>query len=189
MVKSYRGVQAAPEVEKEAQKVTVADYMSTRLITFRPEQSIDEVINVLLKNKISGGPVVDENNQLCGVISEGDCLKEVVRGKYNNSPNMSGTVADHIGAVVVLAAHDFLEAVVRGKYNNSPNMSGTVADHMAKEVITIAPETNIFDAAQKFLTLKIRRFPVLRHGQLVGQISQKDIMKAVVSLQGETWGY
>lgn len=155
MVKSYRGVQAAPEVEKEAQKVTVADYMSTRLITFRPEQSIDEVINVLLKNKISGGPVVDENNQLCGVISEGDCLKEVVRGKYNNSPNMSGTVADH----------------------------------MAKEVITIAPETNIFDAAQKFLTLKIRRFPVLRHGQLVGQISQKDIMKAVVSLQGETWGY
>lgn len=153
MVKSYRGVQAAPEVVKEAQKVTVADYMSTRLITFSPEQTIDDVIAVLLKHKISGGPVVDENNQLCGVISEGDCLKEVVRGKYNNSPNMSGTVADH----------------------------------MAKEVITIAPETNIFDAAQKFLTLKIRRFPVLRHGQLIGQISQKDIMKAVVSLQKETW--
>ena len=153
MVKSYRGVQAAPEVTKEVQKVTVGDYMSTRLITFRPEQTIDDVIQVLLKNKISGGPVVDEHNQLCGVISEGDCLKEVVRGKYNNSPNMSGRVADH----------------------------------MAREVITISPETNIFDAAQKFLTLKIRRFPVLRHGQLIGQISQKDIMRAVVSLQKETW--
>lgn len=153
MVKSYRGVQAAPDTTVQQQAVTVADYMSKRLITFRPEQSIDEVINTLLKHKISGGPVVDAAGILVGVISEGDCLKEVVKGKYNNSPNMSGKVADH----------------------------------MATEVVTISPETNIFDAAQKFLSMRIRRFPVLRHGQLVGQISQKDIMRAVSQLKNQTW--
>lgn len=152
MVKSYRGV-AAAKPEKERPAVTVADYMSRHLITFDPEQTIDEVITVLLKNKISGGPVIDSENNLCGIISEGDCLKEVTKGKYNNSPNLGGKVKDH----------------------------------MAKNVKFIAPEVNIFDAAQMFLDMKLRRFPVLEHGKLIGQISQKDIMQAVHNLKHETW--
>ena len=136
-----------------AQKVTVSDYMSTKLITFRPEQHMDEVINTLLKYKISGGPVVNSENELVGVISEGDCMKEVVRGKYNNMPNLNGVVAEH----------------------------------MTSNVISIPPETNIFDAAKMFLDKRIRRFPVVNHGKLVGQISQKDIMRAVHNMQSQTW--
>ena len=153
MVKSFRGVPAAPTKTADIQPIRVQDYMSTRLVTFHPDQSINDVMEALLKKKISGGPVVDQDNHLVGVISEGDCLKEVVKGKYNNSPKMSGLVSEH----------------------------------MTQDVITIPPEMNIFDAAQKFLELKIRRFPVLRNGLLVGQISQKDIIRAVRSLKNETW--
>lgn len=152
MVKSYRGVPMAKPAAT-AQKVTVSDYMSTRLITFRPEQHMDEVINTLLKYKISGGPVVNAENELVGVISEGDCMKEVVRGKYNNMPNLNGVVVEH----------------------------------MTSSVISIPPETNIFDAAKMFLEKRIRRFPVVNHGKLVGQISQKDIMRAVHNMQSQTW--
>ena len=54
-------------------------------------------------------------------------------------------------------------------------------------VETISEDTDIFEAAQLFLTKHFRRFPVLRDGKLVGQISQKDIMKAVLSLKSNTW--
>lgn len=152
MVKSYRGI----PVQKPAtapKKVTVADYMSTKLITFRADQHMDEVIEILLKYKISGGPVINRDNELVGVISEGDCMKEVVRGKYNNMPNLNGLVADH----------------------------------MSVNVISIGPETNIFDTAKMFLEKRIRRFPVVNMGKLVGQISQKDIMRAVHKMQSQTW--
>ncbi len=152
MVKSYRGVQMAPETAP-APSVSVSDYMSRKLITFSPEQPMDEVIESLLKNRISGGPVVDENNQLVGVISEGDCMKEVVKGKYNNMPHLSGKVKDY----------------------------------MSTNVISTTPETNIFDMAGKFLELRIRRFPVVDMGKLVGQISQKDIMRAVHRMKSQTW--
>lgn len=135
------------------QKVTVADYMSTKLITFRPEQHMDEVIDTLLKNRISGAPVVNRDGELVGVISEGDCMKEVVKGKYNNMPNLMGFVSQY----------------------------------MSDRVISISPDTNIFDAAQMFLEKRIRRFPVVNRGKLVGQISQKDIMRAVHNMQSTTW--
>ena len=153
MVKSYRGVQVIKDDDSKRQAMAVSDYMSTRLITFSPDQHMHDVIEVLLKNKVSGGPVVDEEGKLVGVVSEGDCMKEVVRGKYNNMPNLSGNVSDH----------------------------------MTSDVISISPETNIFDAARMFLEKRIRRFPVVNRGKLVGQISQKDIMKAFHRMSSQTW--
>jgi len=46
---------------------------------------------------------------------------------------------------------------------------------------------NIFDAANKFLESKRRRFPIVENGKLVGQISQKDILKAALKLKGHNW--
>ena len=141
-MKSYKGVAIAP-AEQEL-PVQVKDYMTKKLITFTPDQSMDDVISTLLKNRISGAPVVDDHGQIIGVISEGDCMKEVVRGKYNNLPAMSGKAADY----------------------------------MSTNVISISSEANIFDCADRFLELHIRRFPVVENGKLIGQISQKDIMRA-----------
>jgi predicted transcriptional regulator len=153
MVKSYRGVGSIKTAEPKIQIVNVENYMTRRLVTFHPDQTMDQVVETLLAKNISGGPVIDDDDRLCGIISEGDCLKEVVKGKYNNSPSMSGKVSEH----------------------------------MATNVITVTPEMNIFELAQMFLTKKLRRFPVLRDGKLVGQISQKDVMRAVIKLQNTTW--
>jgi len=63
----------------------------------------------------------------------------------------------------------------------------TVEKAMATHVETIDGNMNIFDAANKFLASKRRRFPILENGKLVGQISQKDILKAAIQLKGNTW--
>lgn len=151
-IKSYIGKRAKP-AKGSSEQIKVSDYMSRNLITFRPDQSVMEVMNTLIKKKISGGPVVNEKNELIGIISEGDCMKQISNSRYYNQP---------------------MEDI-------------KVEEHMVKDVETIDGEMNVFDAADKFLTTRRRRFPILENGKLVGQISQKDILKAAIKLKGQNW--
>ncbi len=68
----------------------VVDYMASKLVTFTPDTDIREAIDTILKRKISGTPVVDENNQLVGMLSEVDCLKLLLEGPYNDQNGVGG---------------------------------------------------------------------------------------------------
>ena len=153
-IKSFQGARKAQaNSTTETEAVSVSDYMTRNLITFRPEQTVEEVIQKLIQHKISGGPVVNEKNELIGIISEGDCIKQISDNRYYNMP----------------FEHNKIEA------------------HMVKNVETIDGNLNIFDAANKFIQSKRRRFPIVENGKLVGQISQKDILKAAMKLKGHNW--
>ena len=153
------GIKSFLAARKNQKKMTtdvaikVSDYMSTKLITFKSEDKIETVIDTLIKYRISGGPVVNSKNELIGVISEGDCIKQISESRYHNLPMTNNTVEKC----------------------------------MVKNVETIDGNMNIFDAANKFLESKRRRFPILQDGKLVGQISQKDILKAALALKGQDW--
>lgn len=151
-IKSFQGARRTHQ-ETESSPIKVKDYMTTNLVTFKPDQSVENVIEKLIKHRISGGPVVNENQELIGIISEGDCIKQISESRYYNMP------MDH----------------------------RTIEQCMVKNVDTIDGNMNIFDAANKFLNSKRRRFPILKDGKLVGQISQKDILKAAIKLKGQNW--
>ena len=151
-IKSFIGKRAKP-AKGSSENIKVSDYMTTNLITFRPDQSVMEVMNTLIKKKISGGPVVNEKYELVGIISEGDCMKQISNSRYYNQP---------------------MEDV-------------QVKEHMATNVETIDGDMNVFDAADRFLNSRRRRFPILKDGKLVGQISQKDVLKAALQLKGTSW--
>ena len=131
----------------------VSDYMSRNLITFKPDQTIESVMQSLIKHRISGGPVVNDKNELIGIISEGDCIKQISESRYYNMPMQDKTIEKH----------------------------------MATNVETIDGNMNIFDAAKTFVNAKRRRFPIVENGKLVGQISQKDVLKAAMKLKGQNW--
>lgn len=57
--------------------------VSERLIVFRPEQLLSEVIATMVRRSISGAPVVGYGMRLLGVISEYDCLRVVAAGAYD----------------------------------------------------------------------------------------------------------
>ena len=105
MVKSYRGVKA-PNSKPETNSKRVRDYMATKLITFHPDQSILEVMDTLIAKRISGSPVINDKKELVGVISEGDCLKEIAERKYFNSVNLPGKVKDHMSTVLTTISPD-----------------------------------------------------------------------------------
>ncbi|MDB4066487.1 CBS domain-containing protein [Flavobacteriaceae bacterium] len=90
-IKSFQGER---ETKKKVAQPTVLvkDIMTTNLVLFTVEQSIHEVMNAFIKNKISGGPVVDDRGRLIGVISEADCMKEVSDSRYFNMPILDKTV-------------------------------------------------------------------------------------------------
>ena len=117
-IKSYIGKRTKSQKEF-SEKIKVSDYMTRNLVTFRPEQPVMEVIDILLKKNISGGPVVNDKNELVGIISEGDCLKEISDCRYHNLPMEDVRVEKHMiknvetidGNMNVLdAANKFLES-------------------------------------------------------------------------------
>lgn len=75
-------------------------YMSPDLFTFQENQKINEVINIMIRNKITGAPVVNEEGALVGMISEKDCLRVLIDdGYYNNTLN-DRTVKDYMSTEV-----------------------------------------------------------------------------------------
>jgi len=151
-IKSFQGPRNNQQSTEDI-PFKVSDFMTKDLITFRPEQSVEEVIDSLINNKISGGPVVNDKNELVGVISEGDCIKHISESRYYNMPPKDDKIENR----------------------------------MVKNVETIDGDMNIFDAANKFLNDKRRRFPIVEDGKLVGQISQKDILKATIMMKSQNW--
>ena len=61
---------------------TARECMTSRVITFREDQAIREVVKTLLSKKISGGPVVNKEGKLIGLISELDCLRALAGTAY-----------------------------------------------------------------------------------------------------------
>lgn len=141
-------------ISRDVEQILVSDYMTTKLVTFKPSQTIHDVIATLIKYKISGGPVINDKNELIGIISETDCIKHISDSKYYNMPMDN--------------AH-------------------SVENNMVLEVETIDKNMNIFDAATKFISSGRRRFPIIENGKLIGQISQKDILKAALKMKGNSW--
>ncbi|MDB9732496.1 CBS domain-containing protein [Polaribacter sp.] len=152
-IKSFQGKRETNQGKIGAQ-ILVSDYMTTNLITFKSDDSLDHVIEQLITYNISGGPVVNDKNELIGIISETDCIKHISESKYYNMPS---------------------------------DTNNTVGKYMVKDVDTIDKNMNIFDAAFKFISSHRRRFPVTENGKLIGQLSQKDVLKAAIKVKGNTW--
>ena len=64
----------------------ITKYMAKNLITFKRDTEINEVIDILLEKKIAGAPVLNENNEIIGVIDDKDCLHVLVDSVYHNLP-------------------------------------------------------------------------------------------------------
>lgn len=78
----------------------VTKYMAKKLITLTPDTDMRKAIDIILRKKISGCPVVNDKKQLVGMLSEVDCLKIIVEGPYNKEPSRIGTVADFMSTDV-----------------------------------------------------------------------------------------
>ena len=126
--------------------ILAKDIMVTRVITLRAEMDLRDAAKLLLKNKISGAPVIDAANQLIGIFSEKDLMTALIDAVYDEFP------------------------------------ASDVEAYMDPHPRSISEETDLLSIAQIFHDNTFRRLPVVRDGKLVGQISRRDVLRAVVKL-------
>lgn len=140
----------------------VNDIMNTSVKTAHTSTQIRDIASIMCFNKISGVPVVDENNNLVGVLSE----KDILRAMF---PDVEQIMQEGL-------APDFesIEADYRGVLNKQ------VGDLMTQTVASVTPEMPLLKAASMMCAKKIRRIPVTdKNNQLVGIISIGDVHKAI----------
>ena len=90
-IKSFQGHQVG-DLKTTADKVNVSDCMQKNIVTFTEEMSLVEAMKIMITKKVSGGPVVNHNKEVVGIISEGDCVKQISDSRYYNMPMSDVTV-------------------------------------------------------------------------------------------------
>lgn len=132
------------------------DVMTTGAATIRPDASLTDAARLMVEHQISGLPVVDAQDRLVGVITEGDFLWP------EQKPRLVGLLAE--GA-----------ARVASELN-----SRTVSDIMTRDPITIGAETSLEDVVELMNRHKVRRLPVVTQGKVVGILSRSNLMLALL---------
>ena len=102
-----------------------------------------------------------------------DAVHELVEHRIAGAP-----VVDDAGNLVgMLSELDCLKIALHAGYHG--DWGGPVADYMSDGVETVDAEMSIIDLAQVFLDTKFRRFPVMEKNRLIGQISRRDVLRAL----------
>lgn len=106
---------------------------------------------------------------------------EILRAAHNLLKHdiASAPVVDNTGALVgILTERDCIRVVLYAGYHSQHG--GLVADYMSKNVATIDADASVVDAAKLFFGERFHRYPVLENDRLVGQLSRRDVMRALV---------
>lgn len=102
-----------------------------------------------------------------------DAVSFLLKHKISGAP----VVNKEKNMVGILSEKDCLRLLTRGVNNKAPQ--GPVSSFMTKNVVTIPPNMDIYYAAGIFMKNYYRRLPVVENGKLVGQISRRDLLRAI----------
>ncbi len=96
-------------------------------------------------------------------------------------------VVDEGGRLLgLLSEFDCLRIVASAEYEmDAHDAAETVADLMTTRCHCVPPDLDLFGLAYEFVRLRVRRFPVLEDERLLGLVSRRDALRAVVHLRGE----
>jgi len=145
--------------------LTAKDFMTKDVITIKPDVTVEELARLLIKHKISGVPVVNDENQLIGIVTENDLISQ---NKRLHIP----TVIRLFDAFVVLGSSKIKEEIKK-------MTATTVGEICTKKVVTITEETPLQEVATIMSEKKIHLLPVLRNKVVVGIVGKADLVNAM----------
>ena len=135
------------------------DLMTTAPVHVTPETSIGNAISLMLDRGISGLPVIDDAGVVCGILTEGDLLK---RSALNLPSHALPETRDEAFFQTYLETH-----------------GPAVGNCMSRNVISVGPETPVFDLVTLMRSHNVKRLPVLDGGRLIGIVSRCDVIRAI----------
>jgi CBS domain-containing protein len=145
------------------------DVMQTSVISVEPSTPLTQVAQLFLEEEIHGAPVVDEAEQLLGVVSITDLLRAV--GEEHES---AGTSAVYFRDVLEFSGPDWTSAP-QDFQDRLGQLS--VGDVMQPGVVTVVPEATVPEIAKLMRAQRIHRVIVVGgEGRVVGLITALDLV-------------
>jgi CBS domain-containing protein len=158
----------AGNLKRSRKKMKAADVMATNVITVRLDTPVAKIAEVLLANHISAVPVVNEKDDLVGIVSEGDLIHRVE----------SGTERHRSWWLELLTGKEILA------YEFVKSHARKAVDVMTRPVVSVKPDTLLGEIASLLEKHRIKRVPVVTNGKIAGIVSRANLVQALVSLGG-----
>ncbi|OFW52362.1 MAG: hypothetical protein A2163_09250 [Actinobacteria bacterium RBG_13_35_12] len=149
------------------QELLAKNIMVKKVITINRNASVGKLSELLLKNKISGVPVVDDNGKMVGIATEGDLI---VKDADLHFPRYFKLLDSII----------YLESLNKFKRNLTKYLGTKVEDVMTSKVWAVSEDTPVSEVANIMIRKNVNRVPVLDDGNLVGIITRADVVKSMV---------
>ena len=137
-------------IEARLKSIQAKDLMTRFAITVTEDQTIVDLANIFMRFKVSGTPVVDESEQILGMVT-------------------ATNLFDHMKKII-----DVVDAGGDPQYD----CRTSVKEMMTQEVVTITEEMSLYDMVKVMCDQHIHTFPVVRDGRLVGVVGRKDVVNA-----------
>jgi CBS domain-containing protein len=103
-----------------------------------------------------------------------DAVRILVDRRISGAP-----VLDERGNLVgVLTERDFLRAALVAGYHGESG--GCVGDYMSSDVEAVNADDSLLDVATRFVQTKHRRYPVMEDNRIVGLVTRRDVLRAVI---------
>jgi CBS domain-containing protein len=154
------------------EQLTAKDIMQPEVITVRPEASVRELADLLAEKKVSGVPVVDEEQHVVGVVTEGDIILQDADLHFPH-------YVQFLDGVI------YLESVRAFEERFRKAFGARVRDIMSTDVITVGPDAPVREVATLMADREVNRVPVVEGGRLVGIITRHDVVKAIAVPEDE----
>lgn len=141
------------------------DIMTQDVITVKPESTVEDLARLLMDHKISGVPVVDEDMNIIGIVTENDLIKKNKRL--------------HIPTIIRLFDAYFLLDSGKVEEDIKKMVAATVGEIYTKKVVSISEETTLEEIATIMAEQHIHLLPVLRDKKVVGIIGKADVVRSM----------
>jgi CBS domain-containing protein len=147
----------------------VRDVMSTKVVTLRPDQTVEEAADVLAASRIGAAPVVDAGGALVGLLRDEDLIL--------SEANV------HVPTAITFLGADFVlpSALHRFEDDLKKAAGATVADAMTAEFATVGPDDDVETLATLMHDREVTHVPVVDGTKLVGIVARGDLVKLLAA--------
>jgi len=146
--------------------ITAKEIMTEEVITVTKNTSIKNLSSLFIKHKVNGFPVLDEDKQLIGIVTEKNLIEQ---NKNLHIP----TVIALFDAVIYLESGKKFEEEVK-RFNATQ-----VKDIYTSNVVTVSPDTSIHEIASLMAEKSVHSTPVVDGNTILGIIGKLDIIKGL----------
>ncbi len=153
----------------------VAEVMQRSVVSVRPDETLPLLDEVMTRHRITGVPVLD-GDQVVGVVSRTDVVRqlEVERARFEDSSwYLEPFDSDQRPFDLAMQVSEAVAARLQNLH---------VRDLMTKQVLSVAPEAELEEAARCMVEHRVHRLLVLDAGRLVGLVSSLDLLRGFAGL-------